>query len=389
MTQEHASRHDVVVVGAGPAGLVAALLAARKGADVAVLAPASPPRDQRTVAMLGVSVDLLKEAGIWGAIEAKASPLRTMRIVDATRRLVRAPLVEFHAGEIGREAFGYNIPNGDLVAALEDAARAAGIARYFGVADDFRVGDAHVEIVASDGGVITTKLVGAADGRNSKARDAAGLPVRRWSYRQAALVVNIAHALPHDDTSTEFHTETGPFTLVPLPGLHSAVVCVERPEEAERLSKLDDEALALEFERRSHALLGRIRIDGSRQVFPLSGQTARHFAARRIALIGEAAHVFPPIGAQGLNLGLRDAAVFAGVVGDHLADPGASEALAAYDRQRTGDILSRTTAVDALNRTLLTGFLPVQMMRGIGLFALDRVPMLKRAVMRQGLAPHL
>jgi 2-octaprenyl-6-methoxyphenol hydroxylase len=124
-------------------------------------------------------------------------------------------------------------------------------------------------------------------------------------------------------------------------------------------------------------------------VFPLSGQTARHFAARRIALIGEAAHVFPPIGAQGLNLGLRDAAAFAAVVGDHRADPGSAAALSAYDRARAGDVLSRTTAVDALNRTLLTDFLPIQALRGIGLYAIDRVPLLKRAVMRQGLAPRL
>jgi len=380
---------DVAVVGGGPAGLVAALLARHKGASVTLIAPKSPPRDERTVAMLGASVDILRQTGVWPALESRSAPLRTMRIVDATRRLIRAPLVEFHAHEVEREAFGYNIPNAILIAALDEAIEQAGIERVTGFAAEIEPLEDQVRIVTTDGLEVRSRLLGAADGRRSRAREASGLSVRSWSYPQSALVANIAHSRPHDDVSTEFHTETGPFTIVPMPGLRSAIVCVESPAEAERLSNLDDEALAAEFERRSRSIVGKITIAGGRQVFPLSGQTARHFAARRIALIGEAAHVFPPIGAQGLNLGLRDAAAFAAVVGDHRADPGSAEAIAAYDNARTGDILSRTTAVDALNRTLLTDFLPVQALRGVGLFAIDRLPKLKRLVMRQGLTPHL
>lgn len=380
---------DVVVAGAGPAGLAAALLARRRGLSVGIVAPRATPNDQRTVAMLGVSVDILAEAGVWDEIEATVAPLATMRIVDGTRRLVRAPLVEFHAGEIGRAAFGYNVPNAALIAALEHAAEAAGVHRVDGLAREIVPEADSVAIDAGAAGALRARLLGAADGRNSRSREAAGIRVRRWSYPQTALVVNITHALPHDDVSTEFHTETGPFTLVPLPGRRSAVVCVVRPDEAERLAALPDEALAHVFEEKSHFLVGAVAIDGPRQRFPLTGQTAERFAARRIALIGEAAHVFPPIGAQGLNLSLRDAAVFAGVAAAHAADPGAADALAEYQRRRSADILSRTGAVDALNRTLLTGFLPVQAARGIGLFALDRLPALKRFAMRQALAPHL
>ncbi|PPE79591.1 2-octaprenyl-6-methoxyphenyl hydroxylase [Kaistia algarum] len=383
------SSFDVLVIGAGPAGLAAAILAQQAGATTALLAPRLEARDRRTVAMLGVSVDILKQAGIFAAVEGVSAPMRTMRLVDSTRRLIRAPLVEFHASEIGREVFGYNIPHAALVSALEQAATAIGVERIDGVAASIEPDLDAVTVVTGAGDTITARLLGAADGRRSPGREAAGIGVRSWSYPQSALVVNTAHALPHDDVSTEFHTETGPFTLVPLPGLHSAVVCVERPAEAERLMGLSDDALAAEFERRSHFLLGAIRIDGPRQVFPLTGLAARKFAARRIALIGEAAHVFPPIGAQGLNLGLRDAAVFANVIAGHLADPGSAAALSAYDRGRTGDVFTRTAGVDALNRTLLTSFLPVQAARGIGLFAMDRLPALKRAAMRRALAPHL
>src|SRR5690606_14555723 len=120
---------------------------------------------------------------------------------------------------------------------------------------------------------------------------------------------------------------------------------------------------------------------------PLSGMTATRFSASRVVLIGEAAHLFPPIGAQGLNLGYRDVAALRDVLEAHDRDPGAFDRLAAYERARRADVLSRTAAVDALNRTLLTGFLPVQALRGLGLFLLDRVPALRQAVMRQGVAP--
>ena len=113
---------------------------------------------------------------------------------------------------------------------------------------------------------------------------------------------------------------------------------------------------------------------------------AARFAAGRAVLVGEAAHLFPPIGAQGLNLGYRDVADLGRLLAGRFDDPGASDRLAAYDRARRADVLTRTAAVDALNRTLLTGFLPVQGLRGLGLFLLDRVPALRKALMRQGVA---
>jgi 2-octaprenyl-6-methoxyphenol hydroxylase len=113
--------------------------------------------------------------------------------------------------------------------------------------------------------------------------------------------------------------------------------------------------------------------------------TARRFAANRVVLVGEAAHMLPPIGAQGLNLGLRDVAALAEII-DGAADPGDAAHHAANERARRADVLSRTAAVDALNRTLLSDFLPVQAVRGFGLFLLDRVPALRHAAMRQGLA---
>ena len=376
----------VAVVGAGPVGLAAALVLSDAGYAVALVAPARPPADERTSALLAGSVSLLERVGVWRDVAAQAAPLRTMRIIDGTRRLIRAPEVAFHAGEIGLDAFGYNVPNAFLVSALEAAVAVRPIDRRETVVEAVHPSDGAVTLRLSTGETLAARLVVAADGRRSKVRDGVGIATDSWRYDQAALVCNLRHSVPHRDASTEFHTETGPFTLVPLPGNRSSLVWVDRPAETERRLGLGEDELAAEIEHRSQSVLGAVTIDGKRQMFPLSGMNARRFAADRVALAGEAAHLFPPIGAQGLNLGYRDVAALADVLAGPHGDPGAGAILAAYDRARRGDVLVRTAAVDALNRTLLSGFLPVQALRGAGLFLLDRLPLLRRVAMRQGIA---
>ena len=376
----------IAVVGAGPVGLAAALVLSDAGYPVALVAPARPPADERTSALLAGSVSLLERVGVWGDVAVQAAPLRTMRIVDGTRRLIRAPEVAFHAGEIGLDAFGYNVPNAFLVSALEAAVAARPIERREAVVEAVHPGDSAATLRLSTGDTLAARLVVAADGRRSKVRDGVGIATDSWRYDQAALVCNLCHTIPHADASTEFHTEAGPFTLVPLPGNRSSLVWVDRPAESERRLGLGEDELAAEIEQRSQSVLGAVTIDGKRQMFPLSGMNARRFAADRVALAGEAAHLFPPIGAQGLNLGYRDVAALADVLAGPRSDPGADAIVTAYDRARRGDVLARTAAVDALNRTLLSGFLPVQALRGAGLFLLDRLPLLRRVAMRQGVA---
>jgi 2-octaprenyl-6-methoxyphenol hydroxylase len=359
------------------------LLVADAGYDVTLIAPKAPA-DERTSALFVGSLALLERLGLRRELANRAAPLKTLRIIDGTRRLIRAPEVVFEAREIGLEAFGYNIANAALVAALEAAVARRPIRRVEALAETLAVGPDEIVVTPSTGGEVSARLVVAADGRHSKLRASVGISVREWRYDQSALVCNLRHSLPHRATSTEFHTEAGPFTLVPLPGNRSSLVWVDRPDETRRRLGLDDGQLAAEIEQRSAAILGTIAIDGPRQAFPLAGMTARRFAADRVMLVGEAAHLFPPIGAQGLNLGYRDVAALGEILAGPRADPGAGERLLAYERARRADVVSRTAAVDALNRTLLSGFLPVQAVRGLGLFLLDRVPALRQLAMRQG-----
>jgi 2-octaprenyl-6-methoxyphenol hydroxylase len=382
---------DVAVVGGGPAGLTAAIALAQAGIDAVLIAP-RPAADRRTTALLAGSVTALDTLGVFAACREHAAALKVMRIVDATGRLIRAPEVSFSSDEIGLDAFGYNIENRHLMAALEARAGAMPeLKRIEAAGTAVQVETGRVIISLKDGGTVAARLVIGADGRNSICRTAAGIEIDCRSYPQTALAINLRHTRPHRDTSTEFHTESGPFTLVPLPGLRSSLVWVVTPREAERLLALDTGELSHEIERHSHSILGKIEVDGEPGAFPLAVETARRMATDRIALIGEAAHRMPPIGAQGLNLGLRDAASISELVVEarrNGEDVGAPALIERYEASRRADVTSRATAVDLLNRSLLTDFRPVQGARGLGLYLIDRIAPLRRAVMREGVQPR-
>jgi 2-octaprenyl-6-methoxyphenol hydroxylase len=384
------TRPQVAIIGAGPVGLVAAITLATAGVAT-VLIGRRPANDHRTTALLAGSVVALDTLGVWASCQAQAAPLRNMRIIDDTSRLIRAPEVTFNAAEIGLDAFGYNIENRYLLDALD--ARAAGLPALTRIADNARgieIKDRSVTVNVAAGGEITADLVIGADGRQSLCRSAAGIKADGRSYPQTALTFNLAHTRPHHDTSTEFHTEGGPFTLVPLPGQRSSLVCVLDPANATRIGALEGAQLAREFERRAHSILGRFEVEDGRGVFPLSITTARSFGVHRVALVGEAAHLIPPIGAQGLNLGLRDAATIGELVaaahrdGEDLGGPAV---LARYDALRRADVERRAFAIDLLNKSLLSDFLPIQGARGLALYLIDRIGPLRRAVMREGVQP--
>ena len=381
---------EVAIVGGGPAGLTAAIALAEAGIETVLIARRPVP-DHRTTALLSGSVTALETLGAWAGCAAEAAPLRVMRIVDATSRLVRAPEVRFAASEIGLDAFGHNIENRHLLAALD--MRAQTLPSLTRIEDDavaVETNDAAATVTLKSDGNIAARLVIGADGRRSLCRTAAGIESDGHAYPQTALTFNLTHARPHQDISTEFHTESGPFTLVPLPGERSSLVWVVEPAEAERIVALDDAALNDEIEQRSHSVLGKIAVEPGRGIFPLAVETVRRFGQSRIALIGEAAHLIPPIGAQGLNLGLRDAACIGELAVSTRrdgGDVGAPDLLARYDTLRRADVKSRTFAVDLLNRTLLSDFLPVQSARGLALYLIDRIGPLRRAVLREGVAP--
>ncbi|TDI58311.1 MAG: UbiH/UbiF family hydroxylase [Alphaproteobacteria bacterium] len=388
MARARTDKHfEIAVIGGGATGYGAALSAAKAGFSTVLFAPSARFAPGRTAALFHDSIAMLEDFGLWPDLAANAAPLKSMRLVDATARLIRAREVTFHASEIGLPAFGYNIANADLVEAFQkQAARQARLTIYAEPVHAIEPRKGEVKLAFGKGQKTSVSLVIGADGARSLARRAAGIATRDWDYAQAALVTTLSIEVPHQDISTEFHTETGPFTLVPLAGRRMSLVWVDRPHITDAAVKLAEPDFNAEIERKSRSVFGRMIVDSERAIFPLRAMLAERFAANRIMLVGEAAHVFPPIGAQGLNLGFRDIEALGQILPRLRNDPGEASAIDAYHRARQGDIRSRTFAVDLLNRSLLTSFLPAQALRATALALAGSVPPLRRVLMKQGLA---
>ncbi|TJW17972.1 MAG: UbiH/UbiF family hydroxylase [Mesorhizobium sp.] len=385
---EHQETARILVAGSGPAGLISALDFADAGFAVTLVGPEANDQDGRTTAVMNPALKILKRLGVLDDLKPKAAPLKVMRIVDATSRLIRSPVVTFRATEIGEEQFGLNLPNSALNPTLAKAVAArSGIEWRKSMVENWRLDADHAHATLADGSEVTASLAVAADGRLSPARAAAGIPASVRSYPQSALVLNFSHRRDHSFTSTEFHTETGPFTQVPLPGNRSSLVWVVKPETARELAALDDATLSMRVEQQMQSMLGRVSVEPGRQIYPLSAASPGRFALNRVALVGEAAHVFPPIGAQGLNLGIRDIDDLIGIASENRSDPGSRKSLAAYDIRRRPDILARSSAVNLLNMSLLSDMLPAQMARSAGLSVLGSFAPLRAFFMREGLRP--
>ncbi len=374
-----------LIAGAGPAGLAAAALLAKEGIATAVVAPASTD-DPRTVALLQPSIQLLRYLDIWpGSLEGVTAPLRKLCMIDDTGALLMAPRLEFDSQELGLEAFGWNIPLNQLLPALRKRAEGLGVTFIEATAINAKSRGDAIHITLSNASEMFANVCIAADGANSAMRTAAGITTDSWSYDQAAIATSFSHSVGHENVSSEYHKSAGPFTTVPLPENRSSLVWMDRPARAAALMAMNDRELAAELQIETHGELGLISNLGPRKSFPMKGLTARQFAKDRIILIGEAAHVVPPIGAQGLNMSLRDAALAADLI---LAskDPGSNAVMSDYNSARRAEVLPRQQLIDLMNKSLLLGLLPLEGARAICLSALYHIGPIKRLVMQHGLS---
>lgn len=393
---------DILIAGGGVAGLAAAAAFAARGFAVTCVDPVPPVTnaaqagsDLRSTAFLQPAVALLEAAGLWARLASHAAPLRVMRLADAggPDGAIRE-VADFAATEIGAEVFGYNLPNWllrrEMVARLAEMPNA----RLLAPAAVTRVTARSTVALAalSTGAQVRARLLIAADGRDSMVREAVGIAARRWGYGQKALVFSVTHPLPHNGVSTEIHRSGGPFTLVPLPdaeGSHrSAVVWMETGPRAQALADLDEAGFAAALNERARGVLGPLALAGPRRVWPIVTQVADRLDGPRTALIAEAAHVMPPIGAQGLNTSLRDVAVLIELCTEAReagGDIGTASLLGRYHRTRHPEILARIAGIDALNRAAMADPQVLRDLRRAGLRALHGVAPVRRAAMTLGL----
>ncbi len=388
---------QILVAGAGSTGIAAAMAFARAGFDVVLAGRFPPSLPGRTVALFEASTRFLDALGVLQRVKEKASPIAAIRMVDDTGQLLPTPDLVLEAREIGLPALGVNISNDELVEILVAAARERADFEIVeaDIADFAFDGDGAVATLA-DGRRIEAQFVVAADGRASRARAVAGIDTQEWTYPQVALTALLSHELPHDEVSVEFHTRSGPFTLVPLQGREGAphrsslVWLMSVADASRRLAKPRLE-LQFELEDRSHGRFGAMAIEGGVGQFRMGGMRVSAYAKERVALVGETCHVFPPIGAQGLNLSLRDVADLEDCLAsvDFANRRELSHALSRYDRHRRADIGFRTLGVDLLNRSLIIPYMPVDLLRGAGFVAVSALAPLRRALIREGVSPHL
>jgi 2-octaprenyl-6-methoxyphenol hydroxylase len=387
---------DIVIAGGGVAGLTAAAAFGTAGFKVTIIDPTPPVTtrdaegsDLRTTAFLQPAQQFLEAAGLWARLAPHATPLQIMRIVDVgTQEHVTR---DFNAADISERPFGWNLPNWllrrEMVGRLEELPNV-----------DFRPGIGFTRMLArsdeaivtlSDGNQLATRLLIGADGRGSAVRTGAGIDVKTMRYGQKALTFAVTHDAPHDNVSTEIHCSGGPFTLVPLPDHDgkpcSAVVWMEHGAEAKRLAALDDAAFEAAANNRSAYLYGPLKLASRRSVWPIISQIAHNLTAPRTALVAEAAHVMPPIGAQGLTMSLRDLSCLLDLAVAQPSALGSPEMLAAYARKRHPDIKLRVTGIDALNRASIAGSPMMQSLRTRGIEALYGIKPVRRTLMQMGL----
>ena len=382
---------DILVVGGGVAGLAATAVLAGAGRQVLCIDAApreAGAKDGRTTAFLRPAVDLLTEAGVWSRLEGATAALDTMRLIDAGGAENEArEIADFHVAEIAEPPFGWNVANRDMRRALAAQCEATPDAEVaFGVSlEALTPRRSHQIARLSNGRIIRARLVVGADGRGSAVRGFAGIGAKRTGYGQKALVFTVSHCEPHRNVSTEIHRTGGPFTLVPMPeaddGPRSSVVWMERAAEAMRLAALPDGAFNQALNERSLDVLGPLRVASPRAAWPIISLIAHRLTAPRIALVAEAAHVVPPIGAQGLNMSLADIAALKDGLGD---DPGAAASLALYQR-RWPELAARVAGIDALNRAAMAGAQPIRDLRRAGLGLIARARPVRHTAMRMGL----
>ena len=394
MKREH---FDIFISGGGIAGLISTCAFAAKGFSVLCVDPnqpvitsADPKADRRSTAFLQPARKTLESAGMWSRLARHGEALRIMRLADAggSQNEIRY-VADFDANDVSDLPFGWNFPNWllrrELLAQIQTLTGAT-----------FRQGigtkrlvtrNAQALVTLTDDTVISANLIIAADGRNSPIREMVGIGAKTWRYGQKGIVFTVSHETPHENISTEIHRTGGPFTLVPLPDNErlpqSAVVWMEAGAEAARLMDLPDIEFANEATARSCGVVGSLTLTSRRAIWPIISQKADRLTAERTALIAEAAHVLPPIGAQGLNMSLMDIQTLVNLSDFHAL--GSEHMLTAYDRARNKDVLVRLHGIDLLNRASLAADPSLRAIRLKGLQFLHGSITSRKLAMRAGL----
>jgi 2-octaprenyl-6-methoxyphenol hydroxylase len=385
---------DILIVGGGLNGPSLALALAQTGLQICVVD--ALPRmtreaggfDGRSYALALASVRVLQGIGVWPLVADNAQPMTQIKASDGKAGQGSGPFfLHFDAAEIEESPMGYMLEDRFLRPALLRAMDARpNITQIDGarvIAQD--VGANGASVTLEDGQTLRARLLVGCDGRDSPTAQRAGIKRTGWDYGQTGLVCAIAHEKPHDGCAHQFFMPAGPLAILPLPGNRSSIVWSERTEDAARIHALDDAAYLAHLRPRFGAFLGDIALAGKRFAYPLRLTIANSFIGPRLALVGDAAHGMHPIAGQGFNFGLRDVAALAEELtlaarrGEDIASP---LVLERYQRWRRFDTMVMAAGTDSVNRLFSNNSALLRGLRGVGMGAVNALPMLRRGFIR-------
>jgi 2-octaprenyl-6-methoxyphenol hydroxylase len=393
MNKRQRHQAEVVVGGAGFAGLALAIALRQGLGDPFTVTVADPAlaharsKDPRASAIAAAARRLFEAIGVWDTVAENAQPILDMVVTDSKLDDVVRPAFLTFGGEVEEgEPFAHMIENRHLVDALTEKAKSLGVELRASPVAGFAADANSIKVQFAGDETVTARLLVGADGAHSLIRERAGIATHGWHYDQSAIVTTVAHERTHNGRAEEHFLPAGPFAILPLTGRRCSIVWTETSGEAERMVALPDNEFHAELEKRFGLQLGDIEVIGPRRAFPLGLFTARTFIGKRLALVGDAAHIIHPIAGQGLNMGLRDVAALAEAIADATRlglDPGGPEVLERYQRWRRFDTMTMGIATDGLNRLFSNHSDVLRLVRDIGLGLVERIPTLKRIFIRE------
>ena len=380
---------DVVIVGGGMVGAAVGCCLGGSGLKVAVIEAQQPqafsaeqPHDLRVSALSIASKNILAAVGAWeGVTSRRFCPFRRMRVWET------AGDATFDSEDIHAAELGYIVENRvTQLALLDGLAQFANIELFLPkTIKKIDYNGESTSLLLDDGRVLQAKLLVAADGGQSRVRQAVGLGVTSWDYNQHALVIYVETGYGQQDITWQRFTASGPQAFLPLPGAYGSIVWYHNPDEVRRLQALPAEELKAELVAAFPECLGEVKQILGVVSFPLKRQHAQHYVKPGVVLVGDAAHMINPLAGQGVNIGLLDAAALAEVLvqahrkGQNIAE---LSVLQRYERERRNENLKMMTVMDLFYRVFSNEVFPVKFLRNFGLGLAQRLPPARIKVMK-------
>lgn len=387
---------DVVICGGGLSGLICSLALSNIGISSFCIDKSTNIKkkqiDTRSTAYLRPSKEFLDNIGIWKHLSKNANPLKTLSIINSSSGFPYNNIIsetKFNAIEIFQDEFGWNINNNQTKKILFELVKKDKMINFeYDEIINIKEFDETLTVYLKNKKHINTKLLIGADGRNSFIRKNYNINADIDSLDQKAITFLIKHEYKHTDISYEIYKTGGPFTTVPLKNDKlntSAVVWVDNKKNIDNLLKLNKKEFNREVNKRSVNKLGDISVISELEIFPVSTQIADKLVDHRMILIGEAAHALPPIGAQGLNLTIKDIKEIYDLCKKNPFGIGDGEMVSKFNIKRLIDIKIRSKSVNFLNKISESNQVLISKTRDFGLNFLAKVQPVKYLLMKFGL----